>query len=59
MGIKRVERSNSVEVGDFLPRNGKRSILKEPIGLGSTGQASPARIRHFRINLNEGSWLGR
>jgi len=34
MGIKRVKRSNSVEVGDFLPNNGKGRILKEPIGLG-------------------------
>jgi hypothetical protein len=58
MGIKRVKRSNSVEVGDFLPSNGKGRILKEPIGLGRTGQASPARDRCSRINLNGGSWLG-
>jgi hypothetical protein len=58
IGIKRVNRSNNVEVSDFLPNNGKRSILKEPIGLGRTGQASPARARYSRINLN-GPWLGR
>jgi hypothetical protein len=39
MGIKRVKRSNSVEVGEFLPNSGKRSILKEPIGLGRTGSS--------------------
>jgi hypothetical protein len=38
MGIKRVKRSNNVEAGGFRPNSGKRSILKEPIGLGRTGR---------------------